>query len=401
MLMIKKRNLIFLLVIFALLGAGIMWGSTAAHGILTDNIAISQNEYMEYKKLKDNYGKLATLQEIIEEAYYLPVDTENLYEGMYKGLFWGIGDPYSSYLTNEEYKELMMTTTGEYEGIGVTIAPDQDGYINVVAPMDDSPAERAGIKSGDKIISVDGVEYRGDSIDRAASAMRGKEGTRVKIGVMRGNETFELEIIRASITLETVKSELFDNDIGYIRISSFEERTASDFEKALRDIEAKGAKGLIIDLRDNPGGLVDVCIEVADCLLPEGIVTFTENKKGERTYFKSKPGATSLPFVVLVNGGTASASEIVTGAVKDYEKGIVVGTTTYGKGIIQEILPLDNGDAIKLTIMQYFSPEGNTIHKIGIEPDYVIEISEEDYVNGELLRENDRQLKKAIELLEK
>ena len=296
MLMIKKRNLIFLLVIFALLGAGIMWGSTAAHGILTDNMAISQNEYMEYKKLKDNYGKLATLQEIIEEAYYLPVDTENLYEGMYKGLFWGIGDPYSSYLTNEEYKELMMTTTGEYEGIGVTIAPDQDGYINVVAPMDDSPAERAGIKSGDKIISVDGVEYRGDSIDRAASAMRGKEGTRVKIGVMRGNETFELEIIRASITLETVKSELFDNDIGYIRISSFEERTASDFEKALRDIEAKGAKGLIIDLRDNPGGLVDVCIEVADCLLPEGIVTFTENKKGERTYFKSKPGATSLPL---------------------------------------------------------------------------------------------------------
>ena len=400
MLIIKKRNLIFLIIVFTLIGAGITWGSTKALDFLSDDVSISQNQFEEYKKLKENYGKLATLQHLIEETYYLPVDSEKLYEGMYKGLFWGIGDPYSSYLTSKEYEELMMTTTGEYEGIGVTIAPDQNGYIKVVAPMDDSPAERAGIKSGDKIISVDGVEYRGDSIDRAASAMRGKEGTKVKIGVMRGNETFELEIIRASITLETVKSELLDNGIGYIRISSFEERTADDFGKALRDIEANGAKGLIIDLRDNPGGLVDVCIEVADYLLPEGVVTFTENKKGERKYFKSNPGATSLPFVVLVNGGTASAGEIVAGAVKDHEQGIVVGTKTYGKGIIQEILPLDAGDAIKLTIMQYFSPKGNTIHEIGLEPDYVVELSEEDFVNGELPREKDKQLKKAIELLE-
>lgn len=400
MLTIKKRNLIFLLIVSLVAGALLTGGFNLASQLLTDEIGVSKAEYDEYKHFKDTYSQLAALQKLIEEHYYVPVDSEKLYEGMLKGLFWGIGDPYSAYLTDKEYNDLMISTTGEYHGIGVTIAPDDNGFINVVAPMDGSPADKAGIKSGDKIIGVDGVEYKGDTIDAAASAMRGSEGTKVSIQILRKNETLEFELKRAKITMETVKYEIIENDLGYIRISSFEKHTADDFKDALRTLESSGVSGLIIDLRDNPGGLVEVSVEVADCLLPEGIITYTEDRQKEKKYFKSKPGATDLPFVLLVNGGSASASEIVAGAVKDYDCGEIVGTTSYGKGIIQEIVPLNNGGATKLTIMQYFSPNGNTIHKVGVEPDYTVEINEEDYVDGILPKENDRQLNKAIELLQ-
>lgn len=397
---LKRRNLIFLLAVAFIAGALLMGGLTLAYGILTDQIGISKAEYEDYKLTKEKYGELAALHKLIEERYYIPVDTDKLYEGIYKGLFWGIGDPYSAYLTDEEYNNLMISTTGEYQGIGVTIAPDDNGYINVVAPMDGSPAEKAGIKSGDKIIVIDGVEYSGDKLDAAASAMRGAEGTKVSIQVLRDNETLEFEIKRAKITLETVKSEVLEGNIGYIRISSFEQHTSDDFKEAMRNMEASGVSGLVIDLRDNPGGLVDVCVEVADYLLPEGIITYTEDRNKDKRYFKSKAGATDLPFVLLVNGGSASASEIVAGAVKDFGIGEIVGTTTYGKGIIQEIVPLSSGGATKLTVMQYFSPNGNIIHKQGVEPDHIVEIPKEDIVNGLLTKENDKQLKKAIQLLQ-
>ncbi|MDD2216082.1 MAG: S41 family peptidase [Eubacteriales bacterium] len=386
MLTIKKRNLIFLMIVSLMIGTLVMGGIQATYGHLTNQVDVTEAEYQEYKKLKADYGELSALKKLIEERYYIPVDSEHLYEGIYKGLFWGIGDPYSAYLSKEEYDELMISTTGEYQGIGVTIAPDESGYINVVAPMDGSPADKAGIKSGDKIIAVNGVNFSGKTIDRAAGSMRGAEGTKVGVTILRGDETLEFKLTRAKITLETVKSETFKNGIGYIRISSFEENTAKDFNKALRDMELSEVKGLIVDLRDNPGGLVDVSVEVADLLLPEGIVTYTEDRKGEKKYFKSKAGFTKLPFVLLVNNGSASASEIVAGAVKDFGTGKIVGTTTYGKGIIQEIIPLDNGGATKLTIMQYFSPKGNVIHKVGVKPDYVVESA-------------DLQLQKAVEVL--
>ncbi|MEL7656067.1 MAG: S41 family peptidase [Bacillota bacterium] len=392
MFMMKKRNFIFVIVISILVGALAMGGAIYFVGYASGGyMAVTKAEYQNYKMMKEKYGKLAELEQYIQKKYYVPVDEDKLLEGAYKGLFWGIGDPYSAYLTEEEYKEIMISTTGEYQGIGVTIAPDDKGLINVVAPIDGSPADKAGIKSGDKIIGVSGKTYDGSSIDQAVAAMRGKPGTKVDLVVLRGDEELDFNITRANIVMQSVRSEVMDGNIGYIRISSFEEKTAEDFKQQLRDMELKGVKGLVIDLRDNGGGLVESSVDIADMLLGEGVVTYTEDRQKNKEYYKSAAGATNLPYVVLVNGGTASASEILTGAIKDHKAGKIVGTTTYGKGIIQSVEQLSNGDAIKLTIMQYFSPDGNVIHKLGIKPDFEVEALADD--------QTDRQLEKAIELL--
>lgn len=392
MFMMKKRNFIFIIVIAVLVGALATGGAVYFVGYASGGyMAITNDEYDNYKVMKEKYGRLAELEQYIQEKYYVPVDDDKLMEGMYKGLFWGIGDPYSSYLSEAEYNEIMISTTGEYQGIGVTIAPDDTGLINVVSPIDGSPAAKAGIKTKDKIISVGGKVYDGSTIDQAVAAMRGKPGTKVDLVILRGNEEMEFTITRANIVMQSVRSEVLDGNIGYIRISSFEEKTAEDFKQQLRDLELKQVKGLVIDLRDNGGGLVESSIKVADLLLDDGVVTYTEDRKGKKDYYKSESGKTTLPYVVLINGGTASASEIITAAIKDHKGGKIIGTTSYGKGIIQSIEKLSNGDAVKLTIMQYFSPDGNVIHKVGIEPDVVVEALAED--------ETDKQLEKAIEML--
>ena len=344
---------------------------------------------------------MAELQKTIEENYYVPVDRDALFQGIYKGLFHGIGDPYSAYLTKKEYEELMISTSGEYQGIGVTVEPQENGYINVVAPIEGTPADQAGILPRDKIIRVDDEDFDASSIDMAVQRMRGKPGTPVKITVLRGMEEVDFNLIRASIVLETIKTEMLEPDIGYIRITSFEERTSDDFRKALKELVSRGIKGLVIDLRDNPGGLVDSSVEIADRLLSEGIITYTEDRRGSKVYYKSDSNHIEIPYTVLINGNSASASEILAGAIKDNEGGVLIGTRTYGKGIIQSISRLESGDAVKLTVMQYFSPNGSIIHKVGIEPDYVVEITEDDFVDGMLTRQNDRQLQKALEVLKK
>lgn len=392
MFMMKKRSFIFIIIIAALVGALAMGGAIFFVGYASGGfVAITNDEYHNYKQMKEKYGKLAELEQYIQGKYYVPVDDDKLMEGVYKGLFWGIGDPYSAYLTEKEYNEIMISTTGEYQGIGVTIAPDDNGLINVVSPIDGSPAEKAGIKTGDKIISVGGKTYDGSSIDQAVAAMRGKPGTKVDLVVLRGVDELEFNITRANIVMQSVRSEMLDNNIGYIRISSFEEKTAEDFKQQLRDMEIKRVKGLVIDLRDNGGGLVESSVQIADLLLDEGVVTYTEDRKGKKEYYNAKGGKTNLPYVILVNGGTASASEILTAAVKDHKGGKIVGVNTYGKGIIQSIEQLSNGDAVKLTIMQYFSPNGDVIHKVGIKPDVEVEALVDDTT--------DKQLEKAVELL--
>lgn len=398
--MISKKKVILIVIVFMLIASAATFGVISYYP-LNGRIFISEDEYKAYKDILNEYGKLFQLRQHIEENYYIPVDSEKLKEGMYKGLFKGIGDPYSAYLTKEEYDELMISTQGEYQGIGVTVAPGRDGFILVVAPIEDTPAQRAGVKSGDKIVKINGKEYTADQMDDAVSNMRGEPGTNVTITVLREGEEelLDFEITRANVKLKTIKSEVLEDNIGYIRITSFENKTSDEFKSNLRDLELMNIEGLIIDLRDNPGGLVDECLEIADALMGKGVIVYIEDRNGNRQYHRSDSSKVDMPFVILVNGGSASASEILTAGVKDSGEGTIIGTQTFGKGIIQRILPLEDGGGIELTIAQYFSPEGKTIHEVGIEPDIIIEIEDDMLEDGVLTRENDPQLKKALEIL--
>lgn len=403
-----KRGLLIVLVIVALLAGAsgmAMYMDVGLSGLLQPqsqggNVLLSEKEFKNYEHLKETYEKVDSLRNYILENYYEKLDGQDLNVGILKGLFQGVGDPYSYYMTAEEYESVLISLTGEYSGIGVTLSPNEKGYIEVIAPTEESPAEAAGIKSGDCITKVDGVSYSGAEIDVAAAAIRGKAGTKVTITVLRNLEERDYTIERRKIISKTVKSDIIGNNVGYIRINSFEDSTYTDFKEALKRMESQNVAGLVIDLRDNPGGLVDSCIDIADLLMDKATVVYSEDQRGERNYYNVKDGSTSLPYVLLVNGGTASSAEILSAGVQDNGEGLIVGTLTYGKGIIQQMEQLSDGSAVNLTILQYFSPKGKIIHKVGITPDYVVELTEEDYnTDGQLI--DDKQLNKALELLKK
>lgn len=403
---IKKRKFIILLLVTVfigvLIGAGTFYFVAVSDSGLEGTVVISQEDYDKYIHYRNTYQKLDYLLEYVEENYYEEPDREKLFLGIYRGLFNALDDPYSSYLTYEEFMNLIESSSGEFYGIGVTVTKDEENYIYVVSPVDDTPAAKAGIRAGDRIVKVDGVEYKGDQLDEAVSKMRGKANTTVTITILRDNKTFDLTLKRQKIVIESVKSKTLPGDIGYIRISSFEKNTAEQFEKALRQMEQSKVKGLILDLRSNPGGLVDQAVEIADMLLPEGIVAYTEDQKGNREYYKTKAGATSLPLVALTDMGSASSSEILLGALKDRGAAVLVGTNTYGKGIIQEVsASYGDGSGMKLTVLQYFSPDGNAIHGVGIAPhvkvDYKVDLTDDDYGDdGQLKLESDLQLQEAL-----
>ncbi|NCB41293.1 MAG: S41 family peptidase [Clostridia bacterium] len=401
-----KRNLLLFLVVVAFI-AGVS-GTAIYMDISLSNFLdrpgeggsfyLSEEDYTHYEYLKETYEKADLLRAYILENYYIELDEEDLNLGILRGLFEGLDDPYSYYMTAQEYESILISLTGEYSGIGVTLSPNEEGFIEVIAPTEGTPAEEIGIKSGDVITKVDGVAYSGAEIDVAAAAIRGRSGTKVTITILRAGEENDFTIERKTILSKTVKSDILDDNIGYIRISSFEESTYPDFKEQLSSMEEKNVAGLVIDLRDNPGGLVDSCIDIADLLMDKGTVVYSENQAGERDYYNVKDGSTSIPYVLLVNGGTASSAEILCAGIQDNAEGKVVGTLTYGKGIIQQMEQLSDGSAVNLTILQYFSPNGRVIHRIGITPDYVVELNEEDYnQDGTLI--HDKQLDQALALL--
>lgn len=348
------------------------------------NKKLSGSEYQEFKDMKKRYEKAEKLIALVKKYYYQDVKDEDINEGIYKGIFAGLGDKYSSYMTKKEYALYETAVTGEFEGIGVTVTENKNRQIEIINTIKDSPAEKEGLKKGDIIKKVDGKRY--SELDKAVMAMRGRRGTTVQLVVLRKNKYLEFNVRRAKIVNNTVMEKIIEGNIGYIKITAFENKTAEAFIRALERMEKKGVKGLIVDLRDNGGGLVNAGVGVADKLLGKGLITFTKDKYGNKQYYKSDARKTRLPYVVLVNENTASASEIISAAIKDLGPGKIVGVRTYGKGVIQISQPVGDGSGLKLTIMQYFSPKGNVIHKKGVKPDYE--------VKG---RQN--QLKKAIQLL--
>ena len=387
---IKKGRLIALIIVAALAGGLIFFGvSRALSGAGVGAVTISGSEYNEMKMLSERYKDLDEVYQRIQKQYYKDVDPEKLIVGATKGMVDSLGDKYSSYMTKNEYDQWYSTVTGESEGIGVTFVMEKKGEGKIIMVNEKSPAANAGLKAGDVMTKIDGKTY--DDADEMSNAIRGEGGTNVKITYKRDGKEKTVSITRDRIVNVSVMSDMLSGNIGYIRILSFESSTDENFKKALESMEKKKVKGLIIDLRDNGGGLVDSATKIADMLLGKCNITYLQNREGKKEYIDSNAAKTDLPYVILVNGNTASASEIVTAAIQDNKGGKIVGTKTYGKGIVQSTDQLDDGSALEITILQYFSPNGHAIHKKGIKPDCV--------VKDDPKTKKDEQLEKAEGLL--
>lgn len=344
--------------------------------------------------------KLQLIEDIIEENYALDmVDGKAMENGIYQGLVDSLQDPYSAYYSAEEMQEQQEKMEGVYYGIGAYVKYDEEmGFARLGEIFADSPALESGLLEGDLIVKVDGQYTKGMGLDEVVSLIKGEEGTRVLLTIMREGETEarEIEVERREVPKQTVSFEMMDNKIAYIRISEFDKVTVDQFTDAMAMAKGSGMLGLILDLRDNPGGNLAAVIDVARQILPKGLVVYTKDKAGKRQdYNCDGDHELTVPMVVLVNGGSASASEVLAGAVKDYGKGKLLGTTTFGKGIVQKYLAISDGSAVKLTTSKYYTPKGNNIHGIGIEPDETLEMDYEEYLESGY----DNQLERAKEIL--
>lgn len=348
-------------------------------------------------------GKMELLADLIDQYYMNDISVEDMRTGAYKGLLEGLGDPYTCYYTAEEFDALMESTSGTYYGIGAVVQQDtRTMYITIVKPYVDGPAYNAGMLPGDIIYMVDGVDVTGMAIDNVVTMMKGAEGTVVKVTVVREGEAdpVELTITRGKIEIETIEHEMLDNNIGLITISSFDELTPQQFKDGIEELKKQGMKGMIIDLRDNGGGLLDSVVDMLDYVLPKGLIVYTEDKYGYKEEFRgTDKDVLDMPMVVMINGNSASASEIFAAAMQDYEAATLVGTTSFGKGIVQTILPLNDGTAVKITISRYFTPNGVCIHGTGVTPDIEVELDDELKQMVVIPHEKDNQLNKAIEVL--
>lgn len=346
--------------------------------------------------------KIEVIEKTLDKYYVGELDKTAMEEGIYKGLVSSVGDPYTTYYTKEEFDSIMEKTSGVYAGIGVQMMVDQtDNTILVTDVFEGSPAEKAGMLSKDKIVGAEGQPLTGDDFNEAPKIIKGKPGTKVTVTVFRPstNETLDLEMRRENVIYPSVSHKMLEGDINYIKISSFEELTYDQFKEALDEGTKANAEGLIIDLRDNTGGLLDVTVQIVDELIPEGVIVSTKDKNGKVKEMTSDDQYVDIPIVVLVNERSASASEVLSGALKDHNRAILVGNRTFGKGIVQTIMPLTDGSAIKVTTSQYFTPSGVCIQGEGIEPDYKVDLAPELMIKAKLEYNEDLQLQKAVEVL--
>lgn len=351
---------------------------------------------------KDISSKLTKYREIIDKYFLGDVDDEKLEEGAIKGYIEGLGDPYTEYISKEDMDTYLDDTMGNFVGIGIyMIKNTQYDKIQVLSTIKGSPAEKVGIQAGDLIVSVDGIEYKASDMTVASNNIKGEAGTKVVVEILRGAETIKYEITREKVKVNQVEGKVISNNIGYIQFTSFDETTAEDFKAKYEELAKQNIKSLIIDLRNNGGGIVDQALEIADYMTDKDAVLLYEvDKNNKETVRKSKNDAIiNMPIIILTNENTASASEILAGALKDLGKAKTVGTTTYGKGVIQQILKLNDGSGIKITIEEYQTPNRNKIHKVGIEPDEKVELPESVQNSLSIKESEDTQLQKAIEML--
>ena len=361
------------------------------------SLFLKRNNKLDYKKIEE---KTSVLQNIIDRYFLFDEDMTKVEDGIYAGMMNGLGDPYTVYYTKEEYKALNEDTEGKYSGIGAVVSQNPNSkIITIVKIFDNSPANDAGLQVGDIIHKIDGEEVAGTDVDiLVKTKIRGEEGTSFKMTVLRGDDRkeVELDLTRRSIEVETVSGKMLDNNIGYIAVSQFDAVTSEQFKSNIESLQSQGMTKLIVDLRGNPGGLLDQVVDMLDYILPEGLVLYTEDKYGEREeYYSDGSHELKIPMVVLVNENSASASEVFTATFRDFEWGKVVGKTTFGKGIVQNVLPLGDGTAVKITTQHYYPPSGYDLHKVGIKPDIEVDLNE----GAKIGTDSDNQLSTAIDIL--
>ena len=370
--------------------------------MLGSNVDLGQGMGTKDKEL---IGEMESLKGLLDKNFLFDFKDEDIYNGALKGMFANLGDPYTSYYPKDEYEKLMENLDGRYKGIGVTVSASKEGMIKVVQVFEDSPAKEAGMKSGDYIKSVEGTDFDATELEKAVSLIRGEPGSKVKIEVLRVSEDksegeeIPMMVERRDVTVDTVYSKTLNisgKKIGYLRLSAFDDITWNDFKEHYSKLKNTNIEGLIFDLRNNPGGALDVCLNIADTFLDEGVVVTTEDKNGNVITEKSDANMDDIPMVVLVNENSASASEILAGAFKDRGRAKIIGTKTFGKGIVQKLFPLENGAGAKITISEYKTPNDEKINKIGVKPDIEVENKNQDLDLNENDFSKDQQFLKAL-----
>ena len=346
--------------------------------------------------------KIDELMSYIDLYYNDDYDEDDIRNAIYAGTLEGLGDPYSVYYTADEYKDMQINTSGKYYGIGAALGQEaKTKEVTISKVYEGTPAEEAGLRDGDQIVKVNDTVSTSEELSDLVQKIRGEEGTTVHLKIYRAStkKTFEVDVERKNVELPSITSKMLDGGIGYIQISEFQSKTEEQFKSALADLKKQGMKSLIVDVRSNPGGLITAAANILDQILPEGTVVYTEDKYGKREDYTSDSKCLKCPIVVLVNENSASASEIFAGAIKDYNYGTLIGTKTFGKGIVQTVFPLEDGDAVKITTAKYYTPKGNYIHGVGIEPDINLTYKYSGPEDEAYDMKYDNQVQKAIKVL--
>lgn len=380
--MIRNKTAFFSLLIIII---SISW---MLHGKISLLSSVEADDDTHYSRIKTFAESLS----LVKKNYVEEVDEKELVYGAIKGMLNSL-DPHSSFLTPESFKDMQIDTSGEFGGLGIQIGM-KDKILTVIAPIEDTPADKAGVKAGDKIYKIDGESTKDLALQDAVSKLRGKKGTPVTITIIREGleKPLDIKIIRDIIQLKSVKSKVIDDKIGYVKLTQFQEKSASDLKKALNELSKKEINALILDLRNNPGGLLKGAVDVTSQFLPSGkLVVYIKGRVGEKTEFHTDDNNYhNYPMVILVNEGSASASEIVAGALQDWDQAVILGTQTFGKGSVQTVMPLSDGSALRLTTARYYTPKGRSIQTTGITPDIIVKLdSKNGSVNHPIMREKD------------